>query len=81
MGLEIFYLWQGQTHTYYPDYIIKFKNDRYLILEVKGQTKEQDKAKWQVAKEWGEAVNVNGNFGKWRFKALDDLKDIFNIVK
>lgn len=81
LGFEIFYLWQGQTHTYYPDYIIKFKNDRFLILEVKGQTKEQDKAKWQAAKEWAEAVNANGNFGKWEFKVLEDLKDLFEVVK
>lgn len=81
LGFEIFYLWQGQTHTYYPDYILKFKNDRHLILEVKGQTKEQDKAKWQAAKEWVEAVNINGNFGKWEFMVLDDLKNVFEIVK
>lgn len=81
LGFEIFYFWQGQTHTYYPDYILKFKNDRHLILEVKGQTKEQDKAKWQAAKEWVEAVNINGNFGKWEFMVLDDLKNVFEIVK
>jgi len=81
LGFEIFYLWQGQTHTYYPDYIIKFKGDRHLILEIKGQTKEQDKAKWQATKEWVEAVNVNGNFGEWEFKVLNDPKDIFDTVK
>lgn len=81
LGFEIFYLWQGQTHTYYPDYIVKFKDNRHLILEVKGQTKEQDKAKWQAAKEWVEAVNENGNFGKWEFKVLDDPKNIFEIVR
>ncbi len=81
LGFEIFYLWQGQTHTYYPDYIIKFKNDRYLILEVKGQTKGKDKAKWQAANEWVRAVNENGNFGKWEFKVLDDIRNLFDIVK
>ncbi|PIP74853.1 MAG: type III restriction endonuclease subunit R, partial [Candidatus Levybacteria bacterium CG22_combo_CG10-13_8_21_14_all_35_11] len=60
LGFEIFYLWQGQTKTYYPDYIIKFEGDRYLILEIKGQTTDQDKAKWQAAKEWVAAVNVDG---------------------
>ena len=83
LGFEIFYLWQGQTHTYYPDYIIKFKNNRFLILEVKGQIKEKEKekAKWQAAKEWVEAVNENGNFGNWEFKVLDDLKNLFDVVK
>jgi len=80
LGFEIFYLWQGQVKTYYPDYIIKFKDNRHLILEVKGQPKEQDKAKWQSAREWVKAVNINGNFGTWEFKVLDDVSALFNIL-
>ena len=37
LGFEIFYLWQGQTKTYFPDYIIRFEGNRHLILEIKGQ--------------------------------------------
>ncbi|MBI5875760.1 MAG: DEAD/DEAH box helicase family protein [Deltaproteobacteria bacterium] len=81
IGFEIFYLWQGQIKTYYPDYIIKFENNRYLILEIKGQTIEQDKAKWQAAKEWVNAVNANGSFGTWEFKVLDDPKNLFEVVR
>ncbi|MBI4377525.1 MAG: DEAD/DEAH box helicase family protein [Nitrospinae bacterium] len=81
LGFEIFYLWQGQIKTYYPDYIIKFENNRYLILEIKGQTIEQDKAKWQAAKEWVNAVNANGSFGTWEFKVLDDPKNLFKVVR
>jgi len=81
LGFEIYYLWQGQTKTYFPDFIIRFEGERNLILEVKGQTTEQDNAKWQAAKEWVTAVNVNGNFGTWEFKVLDDPKNIFEIVK
>ena len=68
LGFEIYYLWQGQTKTYYPDYIIKVsKNNRYLPLRL--QTTEQDKAKWQAAKEWVVAVNASGSFelGSLRF--------------
>jgi type III restriction enzyme len=81
LGFEIYYLWQGQTKTYFPDFIIKFASNRYILLEVKGQTKEQDKAKWQAAKEWISAVNNDGNFGVWEFKVLDDPKDIFEVIK
>ncbi|MFH1067009.1 MAG: DEAD/DEAH box helicase family protein [bacterium] len=81
LGFEIFYLWQGQLKTYYPDYIIKFEEDDYLILEIKGQTKDQDQAKWQAAKEWCSAVNTSNKFGKWRFAVLDDLKNLFELVK
>ena len=52
-----------------------------MILEVKGQTTEHDKAKWEAAKEWAEAANADGQFGKWEFKVLNDPKDIFEVVK
>ncbi|OOP56281.1 MAG: hypothetical protein AYP45_09445 [Candidatus Brocadia carolinensis] len=81
LGFEIYYLWQGQTKTYYPDYVIKFENTRYLILEIKGQATEKDNAKWLAAREWVNAVNATGNFGTWEFKVLDDPKDLFNIVR
>lgn len=81
LGFEIYYLWQGQTKTYYPDFIIKFTSNRFILLEVKGQTKEQDKAKWQAAKEWVTAVNADGNFGIWDFQVLDDPKNIFEVIK
>ena len=81
LGFEIYYLWQGQTKTYYPDFIIKFEGDRYMIVEIKGQTTEQDKAKWQAAKEWVVAVNASGGFGAWEFKVLDDPKNLFEVVK
>ena len=80
LGFEIFYLWQGQTKTYFPDFIIKFEGKRHLILEIKGQITDQDKAKWQAAKEWVNAVNVNGSFGTWEFKVLDDPKELFEVV-
>jgi type III restriction enzyme len=81
LGFEIFYLWNGQVHTYYPDFIIRFKNDRHLILEVKGQKKEQDNAKWQATEEWVKAVNALGVFGNWEFKVLNDPKNLFEVVK
>ena len=81
LGFEIFYLWKGQLHTYYPDYIIKFQNDRHLIVEVKGQTKEQDQAKWVAANEWVRAVNASKKFGTWEFKVLDAPKNIFEVIK
>lgn len=81
IGFEIKYLWQGQLHTYYPDHIIKFEDNRYILLEVKGQKIEQDKAKWAAAEEWVRAVNANSNFGNWEFKALEDLKDLYEVVR
>ena len=81
LGFEIYYLWQGQTKTYYPDFIIKFEGNRFMILEIKGQITDQDKAKWQSAKEWVVAVNASGSFGAWEFKVLDDPKNLFQVVR
>jgi type III restriction enzyme len=81
LGFEIYYLWQGQVKTYYPDFIIKFEGNRHLIVEVKGQTTDQDKAKWEAAGEWVMAVNANGGFGTWEFKVIKDPTDIFEVVK
>jgi len=81
LGFEIYYLWQGQTKTYYPDFIVKFNDDRHLILEVKGQETDKDKAKWQAAKEWVNAVNANGNFGMWEFNVLEGSKNVFDVVR
>lgn len=80
LGFEIYYLWQGKVHAYFPDFLLRFEDNRYVIMEVKGQKKEQDKAKWAAAEEWVRAVNAHGGFGKWEFKALEDPKDIFNLV-
>ncbi len=80
LGFEIYYLWQGKVHAYFPDFLLRFENDRHIVMEVKGQKKEQDKAKWAAAEEWVRAVNAHGGFGKWEFKALEDPKDIFNLV-
>ena len=79
---EIYYLWQGGVHSYYPDFIIKRRDNKYLILELKGNRlkEEQDKEKWKAAEEWVEAVNRNGNFGTWTFKVLYDPKDIWEVM-
>ena len=81
LGFEIYYLWKGSLHTYFPDFIIKFADNRYLILEVKGQKTDQDNAKWSAAQEWVKAVNINGNFGKWEFKTIEKPSDVFEVVK
>lgn len=81
LGFEIYYFWQGETRTYYPDFIIRFTDNRHIILEVKGQKTDQDEAKWVAAREWVEAVNADGNFGKWKFAVLDKPKELFEVVR
>ena len=79
IGFEIPYIYQGVIHKYRPDFIIRLSNGEYLILEVKGQTTKQDEVKWNYLKEWIEAVNGFGGFGKWRWKVIEKPEEVESI--
>ena len=81
LGFEIYYLWKGSVHTYFPDFIVRFEGNRHILLEVKGKKTDQDEAKWAAAEEWVRAVNLNGNFGTWEFKVIEDPKDVFDTIQ
>ncbi|PIP65524.1 type III restriction endonuclease subunit R [Candidatus Peregrinibacteria bacterium CG22_combo_CG10-13_8_21_14_all_49_11] len=81
LGFEIYYLYQGMVHIYYPDYLIRFEDGRTLVLEVKGKEDDKVKAKHAAAEEWVRAVNSLKSFGQWEFKVLRNSKDIFEVVK
>lgn len=80
LGFEIHYVFQGEYHTYYPDFIIKLENDRYLIVEVKGIERDKDKAKWNAAQEWVTAINATEKSGTWSFSVLKDPDDIYTVL-
>jgi type III restriction enzyme len=80
LGFEIYYLWQGVVKKYRPDVIIKLLNDVNLILEVKGQETDQDKAKRRFMEEWVKAVNNHGGFGEWTFAVSRDPGDVAGII-
>ncbi len=81
IGFEINYVYQGEYHTYYPDFIVRLNGERYLLVEVKGQKTDKDKAKWAAAEEWVKAVNNTGKFGAWEFKVLEKPDDIFEVIE
>jgi type III restriction enzyme len=61
----------GRAHKYIPDFLVRLKMnsapDITLIIEVKGQEKEQDRAKYAAAEKWVRAVNHHGGVGTWAF--------------
>ena len=65
IGFEVSYSFDGAFHQYRPDFLIKLDNGKTLVLEVKGQEREKDKAKWQAMDDWIEAVNAENEFGVW----------------
>lgn len=70
IGFAIEYFFNGETHKYYPDFIIKLKNNIMLVLEVKGRDNEQNKTKRKYLERWIEAVNSDGNYGTWAWDVV-----------
>jgi len=56
LDFTIPYEWEGATHSYLPDYIIRLRLDDgsevHVILEVKGLQDEQDRARSAAAQRW-----------------------------
>jgi type III restriction enzyme len=65
LGFEVHYLFQGAVRKYRPDFLVRLRNGLHLVVEVKGQASNQDKAKRAALSEWVEAVNEHGGFGRW----------------
>jgi type III restriction enzyme len=61
----VLYLYNGVVRKFFPDYLIRLKNGKMLILEVKGQDSEQNKVKRQHLDQWVQTVNQHGGFGEW----------------
>ena len=65
LGFKIDYLYKGTQLKYLPDFIVKLKNGKMLIIETKGIEREKDKVKQKYLGKWIEAVNTYGRFGIW----------------
>ncbi len=81
LGFAIYYNYQGIIRKYYPDFIIKMNNGKYLVLEIKGQDDERNRTKRAYLKEWTKAVNTQGGFGKWHSDVSFHPSDIEGIIK
>ena len=75
IGFKVWYVFKGEVHAYYPDFIIKINNDKHLIVETKGIKKDQDEFKWNALKEWCLAVNNEKQYGTWEFKPAYKIED------
>jgi type III restriction enzyme len=80
LGFAIKYNFKGVVKNYFPDYLIHLKNDDYLILEVKGQDSDENRAKREFLNLWVLAVNQNGKFGKWHWAVVFNSTEIHDIL-
>jgi len=81
LGFDVLYIFEGIVKKYRPDFIIRLKNGTHLVLETKGQDTQQDKTKRQFLKEWIDAVNDHGGFGRWASAVSFDTGDIRGIIE
>ena len=81
LGFEVYYLFNGVVKRYTPDFLIKLKNGKNLVLETKGQETERDRIKLRALGEWIQAVNESGEFGEWCNAVSYNIKDVDGIIK
>ncbi len=67
LGLHVPYEFDGVSHYYEPDFLVRLTNGTTLALEIKGYETEQDRAKHDAARRWVSAVNNWGQLGRWTF--------------
>ena len=65
LGFQIHYLWNGVRRRFVPDFLVRLANGKILILEIKGEDSEQNRAKRASLDVWVQAVNSKGGFGGW----------------
>jgi type III restriction enzyme len=79
LGFAIPYLHNGQGHDFIPDFLIRFKDGRYLILETKGHDPLAE-VKVAAAHRWVAAVNAEGSFGQWDFAIAYNPNDVPKLI-
>ena len=81
LNFTIPYEMDGINHDYVPDFIVKLGPDEHLLLEVKGQMTILDQIKFEAARDWVDAINGCGQFGKWRFAVAKAIGDVSGILE
>ena len=70
LGFHILYLWNGTKRKYIPDFLVRFKSGKTLVLEIKGEDSPQDQAKRRAMDQWVQAVNAQGGLGHWAWDVV-----------
>ena len=81
LELSIPYEYLGVVHAYFPDFVVRLSNGVTLLLEIKGEERERDRAKHQAARRWTRAVNDWGQLGQWAFHACKDPQRVIDEIR
>jgi type III restriction enzyme len=72
LGFQVYYLWNGARRRYIPDFLIRLTNGKTLVLEIKGEDSDQNRAKRSALDVWVKGVNAKGGFGAWCWDVIFD---------
>ena len=72
MELTIPYEYVGIAHGYLPDFLVRLADGATVLLEIKGQEDDLDRAKYQAARRWVAVVNHWDQLGRWAFHVCRD---------
>ncbi len=80
LGFQVYYLWNGSKRRFVPDFIIRLANGKTLVLEIKGEDSDQNRAKRSALDVWVKGVNAKGGFGVWCWDVSFEPAKVHDII-
>lgn len=81
LGYQVYYLWNGARRRFVPDFLVRLASGKTLVLEIKGEDSEQNRAKRSALDAWVKGVNAKGGFGAWCWDVAFQPAQIQDIVR
>ncbi len=85
IGMTIPYRYQDAPMRYEPDFVVRLRGGKMLVLEIKGlagliHDPNQVSAKNAGAAKWVEAINNTGRHGTWAFVYCDQVAALRSMI-
>ena len=63
-----------------PDFLIRLANGKTLVLEIKGEDSDENRAKRAAFDVWVKAVNEKGGFGVWVWDVVFEPVKVHDVI-
>jgi type III restriction enzyme len=87
IGVTIPYRYNDAPHRYEPDFVVRLRGGKMLVIEIKGlaglvhgDDENLVQAKSAAAHKWVEAVNNAKHFGRWEFIYCDRVAELRSMI-
>ncbi|OGA55006.1 MAG: hypothetical protein A3F77_18665 [Betaproteobacteria bacterium RIFCSPLOWO2_12_FULL_67_28] len=77
----MYYLWNGARRRFVPDFLVRIASGKTLVLEIKGEDSEQNRAKCSALDAWVKGVNAKGGIGTWFWDVVFQPAQIQDIMR